>query len=134
MKTITKYQATDGSEWLNMVDCARRDLLDMKVKTLESELGPAVKEGRRKIDPAVFARVKTDTVDICRKEWPTEPVFQHDAAEIHPMSYAGRFLSEVGGPLNRLWWRFSCINGEWEYEQPYYALNPDKFIEPVSAS
>lgn len=133
MKTITKYVATDGSEWTSMTDCGKRDLLDMKVKTLEKELGPSVGRGRRKIDVAAYARVKADTVAICRDEFPREPVFKHEPSEIHPMSYAGRFLSEVGGPLNRLWWRFSCVNGEWEYEQPFFALHPEQFREESKA-
>lgn len=129
METITKYRATDGSEWASAADCAGRDLLDLKVKTLEQELGPGVSRGRRKVDPALVAKVKADVVAICREKWPNEAIFKYEAAKIHPMSYAGRFLSEVGGPLNRLWYRFSCINGEWEYEQPFYAINPDKFVE-----
>lgn len=131
MKTIVKYVATDGSEWDSQIKCTNRDLLDMQVRTLEKELGPSVHGSgqRRKIDAAAVARLKADVVDLCRRQFPGEAIFKHDAAEIHPFSYAGRFLSEVGGPLNRIWHRFMCMNSEWEYEQPFFALNPSEFKE-----
>ena len=61
---------------------------------------------------------------LCRELWPNEPVFQHQPDEIHPMSYAARFLSEAahGDPIWRhLWFRFACMDGTYEYEQIYWA-------------
>ncbi len=127
MEAILKYRATDGSEWTTQQECVTRDQLDAQVRALETEIGPGVDRGRRKIDPVLVARVKADVVALCREKWPNEAVFQHDPAEIHPMSYAGRFLDDAGGPIRRIWWRFACTNGEWEYEQPYFALHPEKF-------
>lgn len=62
---------------------------------------------------------------ICRELYPTEKIFQF--ADVPSFSYAGRFLDEVGGPLRRIWFRFMCMNAEWEYEQPFYALHPEEF-------
>lgn len=127
MKAVIRYIAADGSEWLTEDKALERDALSARCQALHDRLGPVVKRGRRQVDPANVAAVKRDTVQLCRVVHPNEAVFQHPAADIHPMSYAGRFLNEVGGPLDKLWYRFCCINGEWEYEQPFFAINPDKF-------
>jgi hypothetical protein len=127
MQAIVKYKATDGSEWNTAERCERRDALNGEIVALEARIGPRITTGRGAIDPGVVSDVKAAVVDICRREFPEQSVFQHEAAAIHPMSFAGRFLDEVGGPIARIWYRFACISGPWEYEQPYYALNPGAF-------
>lgn len=134
---ISKWVATDGTEWTTKEAADKRDELDAIAKGFEARLGPRVESGRRALDIDKAAAVKLDVVALCHRLWPDEKIFQYPAAEIHPMSYAWRFLSEIGGPLNRVWWRFSCMDGEWEYEQPYYAINTgayDKhFVERAAA-
>ena len=127
MIEVTKYRATDGSEWATVVECIKRDELDAKVSRLESRLGPRVDRGRRAIDPMFVAGIKREVVSLCRHYHPTQEIFHNLADDIHPFSYAGRFLSEVGGPLNRIWRRFMCMDSAWEYEQPFFALNPGEF-------
>ena len=129
MKSITKYVANDGSEWTTREDAEKHDALDAQVRDLERQLGPRIERSgeRRRIDTAVWAEVKRRVVDLCREHYPNEAIFKHDAAEIHPMSFAGRLLSDGGGPLNRIWSRFCCSDGTWEYEQPYYAINAGAF-------
>ncbi len=130
MKVVTKYVATDGSEWNEKASCEMRDELDAQVRALESRLPAKPECGKRsRIDPAAVAKVKEYVVLLCRQLWPNESVFKHAPADIHPMSYAGRFLDDARGPISRIWYRFSCMNGEWEYDQPFYALNPEKFTE-----
>ncbi len=129
MLTITKFISTDGSEWNLPEDCQRRDSLDALVRVLESQLPAAITDSdvRRQLDREAVLRVKRDVVALCRDEFPREAVFKHNADEIHPMSYAGRFLDDIGGPLRRIWWRFACMSRAYDYEQPYYALNEGKF-------
>jgi hypothetical protein len=133
MKALTIYVATDGSRWDDPVKCAERDVLDARVKAIEATIPAVPSSGHVVVDEAAMLAAKRAVVDICRELFPKQTVFRHDAAEIHPFSFAGRFLSEVGGPLNRIWFRFSCCNGPLMYEQPYYALNPEKYEAPTSA-
>jgi hypothetical protein len=72
-------------------------------------------------------RRNTPSLACATAQYPSEAIFAHDAMEIHPFSYAGRFLDDAGGPLRRVWSRFMCHHDGWMYEQPYFALNPDKF-------
>lgn len=127
MEVILKYRATDGTEWTTADDACRRDHLDAEVRALEARLGPRVQHGRRPVDILAVAAVKAEVVNLCRLAFPTEPVFRYSPQEIDPFSYAGRLLSEVRGPLNRIWCRFSCMNGDWEYEQPFFALHPEEY-------
>lgn len=127
MKVLTRYQATDGSEWDDIEKCQQRDALDAEIRALEERLGPRVLDGRQAVNTKTVAEVKAAVVAIAHRLWPKEAVFQKDAASIHPMSFAVRFLDDNGGPVRRIWNRFMCTNGDWEYDQPYFALNPDKF-------
>jgi hypothetical protein len=130
MKTITKYVSTDGVEWDSPFKAAIRDELDAEVKVIEATLGERPVYGHRThIDAMVWTDAKAAVVAICRRVYPTERVFQSPAASIHPRSFAGRFLDDNGGPLYRIWCRFMCINGDWEYDQPYLAINPKEFKE-----
>jgi hypothetical protein len=125
----TVYIASDGSRWDSEEDAAKRDALDAEVRAIEATIPkpPSGSKNRVAVDPAAFKAAKIAVIELCRREYPKEPVFKHDPMEIHPMSFAGRFLSDNGGPLNRIWWRFCCHRDGWMYEQPYFALNPDRF-------
>ncbi len=130
MKIITKYVSTDGVEWSDAASATIRDELNAEVMAIEATLGRPPECGKRTcIDAAAWVKAKLAVVEICRRLWPGEKVFQHAAADIHPMSYAGRFLDDVGGPVRRVWHRFMCANGDFEYDQPFFAMNPDKFEE-----
>jgi hypothetical protein len=125
----TKYVASDGSEWDDENRAIARDNLDNAVRAVEATLPePPTDSGvRLAVDPDVFKRAKTEVVELCRIMFPNEAIFQHDPMDIHPFSYAGRFLDDVGGPLRRVWYRFMCYRDGWMYQQPFYALNPHEF-------
>lgn len=129
MRAITVYEATDGTRWDSNTDCITRDTIDAAVRDIEATIPRVPARGRVVADIAAMQAAKIRTVQLCRELWPNEAVFKHPPLEIHPQSYAGRFLSEVGGPLNRLWFVFSCWDGKWVYEQPYYAAHPSEFKE-----
>jgi len=130
-RALTIYVADDGSRWDSAEDAVKRDILDRKVREIEASFPkpPDDSNERIKVGPDT-AEAKRAVVELCRALYPNEAVFKHPPEEIHPFSYAGRFLSEVGGPLNRVWWRFSCIGEDgYMYQQPFYASNPHKFRE-----
>lgn len=130
VEAITKYRAGDGSEWDTADDAEKRDRLNSEVASIEAMLGAGINspDRRRQHNASVLSGAKQMTVLLCRREFPDQSVFQHEPSEIHPMSFAGRFLDDNGGPLRRVWWRFQCIDEEGrEYEQPYYAINPHRW-------
>lgn len=127
MKAVLKYVSTDGAEWDTAEEATARDLLDGIVRDLEALLQPHPDGPGERVRQPRADGVKQAVVVICRQLYPSQSIFREEI--VHPMSYAGRFLSDVGGPLGRIWWRFCCMHEGWEYQQPYYALNPDKFKE-----
>jgi hypothetical protein len=127
MKSITVYVASDGSRWNAQSDALVRDELDRQVKIIESLLPASPRHGERIFVGVAADQMKEQIVAFCRSLYPSESIFQHPAKEIHPFSYAGRFLSEVDGPLNRAWLTLACCRDGWMYSQPFFALHPDKF-------
>lgn len=129
MKATTVFIATDGSQWESENAAIARDNLDAGVAAIEATLPepPSDSDKRIAVDPEKLKAAKIAVVELCRAMYPTQPIFQHDPMEIHPFSYAGRFLDDVGGPLRRVWYRFMCERDGWMYQQPYFALNPDKW-------
>ncbi len=51
--------------------------------------------------------------------------------DVHPSSGVGRVLDDTGGPVARAWQKLARFNFELgrEYDQPYYANNPEKAEE-----
>lgn len=131
MKILTVYESTDGSRWDKREDAEKRDALNHAVTMIEMCL-PAIPndcDTRIAVDPTARDLAKKALVELCRIEHPEQDIFKHDPLIIHPMSFAGRFLNEVGGPLDRAWRWFCCERDGWLYQQPFYALNPGSFRE-----
>ena len=130
-KALIKYQAADGCLFDDQESAERRDKLCARLRELEDFLGPRVNGAnlRRKHSPQTLRTFRERLVNICRELFPTEAVFKHDAQEIHPMSFAGRFIDDAGPRvLGMTWQRLACIDADgFEYEQPFFALNPDKW-------
>lgn len=129
MKAVTRYVSTDGSQWDSEADALRRDELDGAVRLIELQL-PAVPESssaRVQVSQEFALAAKTRVVNLCRQEFPDQPIFMNRPEDIHPFSYAGRFLDDVGGPLRRVWSWFMCYSDGYLYQQPFYALNPHQF-------
>ena len=134
MQTVVKYRASDGTLWDTEAEAATRDELDAAVKRIEATLMPHPERGRIRQNRDAMAAAKVAVVELCRRIWSTAEVFRHDPAIIHPMSAAGRIIDDSHSkPIKRIWWRFQCWDGEWEYEQPYYALNPGSFEKEYRA-
>ena len=132
----TVYVACDGSRWDTENKAITRDNIDAAVAAIEATLParPTDSHDRVAVDPETFKAAKVAAVELCRAAFQKEPIFQHDPMEIHPFSYAGRFLDDVGGPLRRVWGLFMCHRDGWLYEQPFFALHPDQFEPHVEAA
>jgi hypothetical protein len=133
MKAVTVYEAADGSRWNTPDACMRRDQDILEVAKAMLPLGQERSlESHEYIQRsgAVCLQVKRDLIEIAKKSYPPKdyPVFQNDPDAIHPWSNAGRVISDTDGPLSTAWRRLMLINWEnfREYQQPYFALNPDK--------
>lgn len=129
MKTITKYQANDGTEWTDPNKAAERDALCGKVDAAMAPLGDtpqAVKDGEGWLqhDLETVNQAKDAILEICRAEGFAKsfPVFGHKGREIHPRSSISRILDDFGGPLCTAWNRFGRIDEQGrEFDQCYYA-------------
>lgn len=127
MKQLTKYQANDGTLFDSLADAVLRDRLMSRCATIARHLPEPPRDSHERVEHNVaqLSAYRREVVELCRELYPGESVFEHAPEEIHPMSYAGRFLSEAAPRcVNDLWWRLSCCNGVFEYEQPYFAMNP----------
>jgi len=127
LRTITKYQANDGSEYNNAAAAYARDLLLVETETVMSQLGEIpedVKSGKG------WLQHKINNVNRCRKAILKLCIFYlPDYSDIfhgNPgrNSYVGRILDDNGGPLCDAWNRLCCIDDHArEHQQQYFANN-----------
>lgn len=129
MKVLTIYEADDGTRFDKAEDAYRRDKLHAEVRAIEETLPPRpdASDERVEVASSIVWAAKSATVHLCRREYPTQKVFQYPPEQIHPHSFAGRFLDDQRNPLTRIWYWFQCERDGWLYNQPFFALNPDKF-------
>jgi hypothetical protein len=135
MIAVHEYQATDGTRFKSEEACRKYEAICGLVAGIMGNLKPRpdyMPHGSWiQQSPNVCRGTKRSLIDIARTLWDAEtyPVLAHDADEIHPMSGLGRIIDD-GGPryLQRAWQRMICIdwNTYREYEQPFFALNPEK--------
>jgi hypothetical protein len=139
MKTITKYQALDGSEYTDLNKAAARDALCLKVDAAMQPLGDVpqgVKDGKGWLqhDLETVLKAKDAILEICREEGYADsfPVFKNPGRECHPLSVIGRILGDNGGPLNKAWGRFGRIDAQGrEHQQCFYAYTNGPLPEHV---
>jgi hypothetical protein len=115
--------STDGSQW-------DRDALDSYVKRLEAKLPKRPDSPGRRVAVGVELRneVWAAVVALARDCHPGWDQFKNPPENIHPMSICGRVIDDGSClPVQRIWNWFSCERDGWLYQQPFFALNPDKF-------
>ena len=129
MKAIIVYVASDGSRWDDPIKAEFRDALDNLVRKLEAQLPEVPNSSGKRIAVNIELRnrVWASAVSLARSDNPSFRQFDGPPEKIHPMGICGRIVSEGGGPIARLWHWFSCERDGWLYNQPFFALNPDKF-------
>ncbi len=139
MKTITKYQSTDGSEWNAPEQAIARDKMEAEVN---EALGCLIKppaepnwEGFVQQDASDVLECKTMLFQIANQEgvlkwWIDDQLTKHGKTErqliedVHP-SWFGRMLDGGHGPLGRGYGRMACIDKQYrQWNQPFYAANP----------
>ena len=135
MKTMTVYVSPDGRRFDSIDRCQTYERYLFRAAAVMSSLPSTNLRSDEYIqhDLVSLSAAKRSIVDLCRELYPNEKVFKHDAMEIHPMSFAGRFISENDSPLNDAWSRFCRINWDncREYQQPYFAMNPHEANKKV---
>lgn len=131
MKTITLYQAVDGSNWPTEAEALTRDALCAEVNEALTPLGPST--DRRHDNGRAFIQhraedvlaVKRRVVELCARDIDHE-VFGRPAELVHVRGVAGRILDDTGGPLSVAWGRLARIDDfSREWEQQWFTLHPN---------
>lgn len=138
-KAITMYEAEDGTRFGTLERAEQHDELCRVLEDVMAQLRPVPegdfgneRRGYVQQDPAAVRAVKVRLVEIAaalpHMGWFQERLDAGEAAEVHPMSYGGRIMSECAPrPLGYAWSRLARIDDRGrEWEQPYFALNPGK--------
>lgn len=132
---VTRYTARDGAVFYDprKADEYEREL--DQIEPIMSRLPANEVPGGKYIqhDPATLRSIKADLFKlVVRKHGESFPEWKKwKADEVHPLSIVGRVLDDCGGPLSHAWSKLARFNFNLgrEYEQPYFAMNPDKAVE-----
>lgn len=132
MQPVTMYASNDGRLFKTEQQCRDHEALGERCQdALLATLGdrPELKHGRWKqhTQQAVM-RARYALVQIAKEVWPNEEVWKRDITNLHPWGIAGRIATDSNSPFARAWGRLMCINFDnfREYDQPYFALNPQE--------
>ncbi len=131
MKTITKYQADDGSEWGTRTEAMRRDSLYHRVRSAMEMLGP-MPVGLKEWEYLQHSRgsyedARCNIASIIHDHDRDIPIDVSLAAG----SMVHRIFDGADCPISKALDRFACISPKTfrEYNQPYFAINEDR--EPI---
>jgi hypothetical protein len=137
MKTITKYEAVDGTEFDTEKECATYEKLIARVNSIMAELPSKPNDdgchfsnggGYIQHDKNVLQSVKMKLLTEIKKhidhKWVDETM-KDDSVDL---SYVDRLLDDYQiEPLRNAWYRIMCIDKEArEWGQVYFAYNPEK--------
>lgn len=132
-----KYKAEDGSEWATMQQALWRDADVEQINAIMKHLGE-----RNDIPPRQYVQRDKETLFRVRRQLWAIILEQYgdqypewkdaNPDDVKPYSGVGRVLSDGDStPLSRAWstlYRFNFDNYR-EYQQCYYALNPQEATE-----
>ncbi len=126
MKAITKYVATDGTEFFGSALCELYEDQCSRAKELTDRLAEHPEKGSVQQDPVLLDEVWNGLLSIAR-ELSTHEWLEKGRHEIHA-SYPGRIIDEVFHKgLQRAWYRMHCVDQvNREHSQPYYAYEINK--------
>lgn len=139
MKEITIYQCQDGTEFHEKTEAARYEYMAARLSAIESYyLGVRDEKMLRVREPKRhdISKVQSFKEKICRAaaeylpKW--KKIFIECADGSRHISHAERIISDYNLRMfDRAFFRLSCIdkNTGIEYEQPYYALHPEEWVE-----
>ena len=137
MKEIILYEANDGVRFELECDCVYHEAFCDKVEEINKRLRKNEEiDGTLAIeqDLDVVRSAFKDLMELCAEEFPQLDgrVFKEVASGQRHISHANYLLQEYSDQyptLRRLFYRFMCIdiNTGIEYEQSYFAQNPQDF-------
>ena len=133
IESVVEFVAADGQRFRDEAAClayeAEKRLIDAIMAPLPTRDIPAGQYVQH--DREVLFGVRRQLWESIRerygKDYPRWLTW--DADGIHSMSVVGRVLDDCeNGPLGKAWRRLAKFNFDLcrEYQQSYYALNPDK--------
>lgn len=129
---FTKFVADDNREFDTELEAAQHNVLLAKIKSIEKLLGGpqnkkvADNKGYYQHTQTNISKAWGLVIELSRPYFKSyENLKNLPADQIHPMGLGGRIISECADDtINKMWWRFSCIDKEGrEWQQPYFALN-----------
>lgn len=129
------FVADDNTEFTSEQDALNHNALLAKIKAIEFLLGgpqhQKVQDNKGYYQHSLdnIKSAWSHVIDLSRPYFKSyEKLMSAKPEEIHPMGFGGRIIDECSNkPLNKLWWRFSCIDQQGrEWQQPYFALNAGK--------
>jgi len=141
MKTITKFEAIDGTEFNKEQDCVDYEKLIERVNNIMNVL-PNISEypnpafcfqsgsGFLQHDKVKLRDAQVKILKLCKEYITNEWIEESINNNVHP-SYVEKVLDDTDDyrifPLMRAWWRFMRIDKlSREWGHPYYASHPEK--------
>lgn len=141
-KAVTMYEANDGTRFSSLAAAESHDAVEARVRAIMAALPdpPAgdfgnERRGYWQQNPTAVLAARVALVELALEfevcnGWFNSAVEEdgHRPADFHPLGVAGRVMSEgAPAPLDRAWRRLCRIDDRGrEWEQPYFAINPDK--------
>lgn len=136
-ETITRYISDDGNTFYDEVSCRKHELLLAEVGAIMARL-PSLPDnedykfgnggGYIQHDVETFMSVRRQLLELANTiephKWFTDAI--EKGLDVHA-SWPGRLISDMGGPLNKAWYRIMCVDKLFrEWGQPYYAEHPNE--------
>lgn len=138
MKTVTRYQAFDGREFVDADECRKYELVSEQALLAVKPLGEkpelpycGFEDGEGFVQHAreVVDQAKHDLAVVARLVFGDKYVDQFVANGMNVRKgILGRMISESGyHSLREAWGRIECIDEQFrEWGQIFYALHPDE--------
>ena len=131
-ETVTEYVAKDGTRFKDAILAQAYEDELTKVEPILAIIPDSKVEGGFYVqhNVAFLRTIKRRLWEVVLSKYgKSYPKWKEkDADEVSPFSMVGRVLDDCGGPIANAWgklMRFNFDNGR-EYEQPYFALNPNE--------
>ena len=136
MKTVMKFKADDGAEFVSEIECVEYEKLCAEIAGVMGVLPPKPDSpgcrfenggGYIQHDPATVTAVRASLLRIAQRLNPHDWFVNSIEDKTIHSSWAGRLISEMSAPLYRAWHRISCTDSQFrEWGQPYYEAHPNE--------
>ena len=148
MKTITMYEANDGSIHATQTRAVERDVMIEQCEAIIEGLPPVPDStswsngdlGYMQHDPALIVEIRQrlyEFVEPLLKDWIDLQINKHGLTKeqllwVDPFWFSRLLDTSKYDPLHKICSRLSCINRDGrEYGQPYFARNPKECKQEV---